>query len=124
DADMQPEIEIGVELVLVAGEAMRHRGLHAMVAQDLGEARMRVARMQEQRQAELEAELELCDEPFLLVWMRRIVAVEVEAAFADRHRARMLGEPAQLSNSGRAAVARMVRMHADRGIKIHPIGDR
>jgi hypothetical protein len=53
--------------------------------QDFREPRVRIARMQEQRLAELEAQLRLRDEPLLLVGVWRIVAVEVQAAFADRH---------------------------------------
>ena len=44
---------------------------------------MRVARVEEERLAELDAELELGNEPFFLVRVRRVVAVEVQAAFAD-----------------------------------------
>ena len=45
DADVEPELEIGVELVLLAGKAMRNRARRAVPAQDFGEARMRVARV-------------------------------------------------------------------------------
>src|ERR1051325_6036760 len=123
DADVEAELEIGVQLLLLAGEAMRHGVLHAVRAQDLREARMRVARMQEERLADLEAELELRDEPFLLVGMRRIVAVEVEAAFADRDAARMRRELTQLAERRVIAVARMVRMDAGRAVEVQPIGD-
>ncbi len=123
DADMEAEVEIGVQLVLLAGEAMRHRLAHAMVAQDLGKARMRVARVQEEGLAQLQAELELRDEPFLLVGMRRVVAVEVEAAFADGHHPRVLRQLAQLADGRGTAIARMVRMHAGGGMEPEPAGD-
>src|SRR5947209_6659120 len=70
DADVEPELDIGVELVLLAGKAVRNGARRAIAAQDVGEARVRVARVKEERLAELQTQLELRDEPFLLVWMR------------------------------------------------------
>ena len=43
DSDVEIELEIGVQLFLLAGEAVRHRVLHAVRAQELREARMRIA---------------------------------------------------------------------------------
>src|SRR5438445_13500096 len=51
--------------------------------------------MQEQRPAELDAELELRDEAFLLVGTGGVVAVEIEPAFADRYDPRVLRQRAQ-----------------------------
>src|SRR4051812_9659035 len=94
-----------------------------MRAQDLHEARMRVARVQEERLAELESELELRHEPFLLVGMRRIVAVEVEAAFTDRDAARMNAKVAELRDRALVAVACVMRMDARGAVEVVAIGD-
>src|SRR6185436_19020488 len=112
DADVETEIEVGLELLALTGEAVGNRVPHSMRFEDLREPRVGVARMEKKRLAELEAQLELRDEPFLLVGMRRIVAVEVQAALADRDHFGMPGELSQGGNGLRAAVARMVRMHA------------
>src|SRR2546430_13511781 len=103
DADVEPELDVRVQLILLAGEAMGDGVLHRMVAQDLRKARMRIARVQEERSAELEAQLELGDEPLLLVGMRRVVAVEVEPALANGHDAWMLRHLAQLADGGGTA---------------------
>src|SRR2546422_262299 len=55
--------------------------------------------MQEQRPAELAAELELRDEAFLLVGTGGVVAVEIQPAFADRHDAGVLRQRAQRGES-------------------------
>src|SRR5438045_7316827 len=55
--------------------------------------------------------------------MRRVVAVEVEAAFADRDAAGMNGEVAKLRHRAVVAVARMVRVHAGGAIEIEAICD-
>ena len=75
-------------------------------------ARESVARMQEQGLVQLDAKLQLRKEPLLLVRVRRIVAVEVQAAFADRHHVRLLREHAQRCNGGLVAFARVVRVDA------------
>src|SRR5439155_26210199 len=103
DADVQPELDVSVQLVALAGEAVRHGSLHLVRAQDLRKAGMRIARMQEEGRAELQAELELRDEPFLLVGIRRVVAVEVEAALTYGHDPRMLCQLAQLADGGGTA---------------------
>src|SRR2546430_943150 len=79
--------------------------------------------MQEQGFAELDAELELRDEPFLLVGMRRVVAVEIEPAFADRHDPWVAGDAPYFGNRGWAAIARVMRMNAGSRIKIEARGD-
>ena len=56
--------------------------------------------MQEQRPVELDAELELRDEAFLLVGTGGVVAVEVETAFTDRHDAGVAGDAPQFGNRG------------------------
>src|SRR4051812_16682874 len=123
DADVEPEIQIGMQLLGFAGEAMRHRCFHAVRAQHLREARVRVARVQEERLAKREPQRELRHEALLLRRMRRIVAVEVEAAFADRHAARVQRELAQLGDRLLIAVARMMRVYACRAIQIVTIRD-
>jgi hypothetical protein len=60
--------------------------------ENLDESRMGVARMQKERFSKVQTQLELGHEPFLLVGMRRVVAVEVQPALADRHAARMRAE--------------------------------
>src|SRR5438270_10522980 len=55
--------------------------------------------------------------------MRRVVAVEVEAAFADGDAARMHREVAKLGDRTVVAVARMVRVHAGGAIEIEAICD-
>src|SRR5207244_9691151 len=123
DANVQPELDVSVQLLALAGEAVRHGSLHLVRAQDLRKARMRIARVQKERSSELNTELELGDEPFLLVRMRRVVAVEVEPALPDRDHARMLRQLAQLPDGGGTAVARVMRMHAGRRVELQAIGD-
>src|SRR5829696_5560967 len=79
--------------------------------------------MQKERLTQRQSQLELRHEPFLLLRMRRVVAVEVEAAFADGDDARMLCDFLQLIDRGRAAIPRMVRMYASGGIEIETFGD-
>ena len=55
--------------------------------------------------------------------MRRVVAVEVQAAFADGDDLRMLRELAQRGNGLRIALARVVRMHAGRGVQAVRCGE-
>ena len=53
DADREPEIEVGVQLLGVAGEAMRDAApLRGVLAQDREEVLVRVALMQEHRLVE------------------------------------------------------------------------
>ena len=118
DADIEAQVEVRVQLIFAAGEAMRDRGLDFVRFQNLRKARVRIARMQEERFAELEAELELRDAALLLVWMGRVVAVEVEPALADRHHARVLGKLAQGRDGFRVAIARVMRVHARRAAQI------
>ena len=71
--------------------------------------------MQKQRLAHFYREIYLRFEPFLLVGVRRVIAVEVQAAFADRHHLRMLREHAQRRNGRGIALAGVVRVDACRG---------
>ena len=73
--------------------------------------------MQKKRLAQFDAELELRDEPLLLIRMRRIVAVEIQTAFAERDATRLLRELPKVRDGLRRALARVVRMHARRGIQ-------
>jgi hypothetical protein len=57
-------------------------------------ARVRVARMQKEGLPDFARELELRREPFLLVGVRRVVAIEVQPALADRNDAWMRRERA------------------------------
>src|SRR4051812_30115402 len=83
DAYVEPEVEVRAQLLALAGEAMRH-GLFGLERRnDLREAGKSIPRMEEQRFLQFQGQLDLGDEPFLLVGMRRVVAVEVEAAFTD-----------------------------------------
>ena len=50
-------------------------------------------------------------EPFFLVRMRRVVAVEVQAAFADRHNLGLLRHYPQRGDRRPVAVARVVRVN-------------
>src|SRR5437762_4538015 len=73
--------------------------------------------MQEQRPAELDAELELRDEAFLLVGTGGVVAVEVEPAFADRHDPRVLRQRAQHEDGLRIAFTGVMGMDACRSVE-------
>src|SRR6185312_16219363 len=86
--------------------------------QYFGESRVRIPGVQKQRFLNVKRELDLRLEPFFLVGMRRIVAIEVEAAFADRDHARMLRELAQPRNGLLIALPRVMRMHADGRVEI------
>src|SRR5688500_3897685 len=68
--------------------------------------------MQEQRLAQLNPELGLRDEALFLVRVRRVVAVEVQAAFADRYAGRIPGQFAQSIDGLSIEILRMMRMHA------------
>src|SRR6185503_19316765 len=114
DADVKTELHVSAQLVSLAGEAVRDGASYAMVREDFGKPGMRIARMQEKRLAQRQPELELRDEPLLLVGVRRVVAVEIQAALADGDAVRMGGEGLQLRNRLGAAVARVVRVHAGR----------
>src|SRR3989440_6666806 len=43
DADVEAEVEVGLQLLLAAGKAVRDRFFHLVVLEDLGEPRMRIA---------------------------------------------------------------------------------
>src|SRR3954468_1256565 len=73
--------------------------------------------MEEQRLLQFKGQLGLGDEPLFLVRVRRVVAVEVQAAFADRDHARMACQLTQRRNSPGIAVACMVRVYSGRGEK-------
>src|SRR2546421_12558945 len=73
--------------------------------------------MQEQRPAELDAKLELRDEAFLLVGTGGVVAVEIEPAFADRHDAWVLRQPAQRGDGLRIAFAGVMGGDACRSVE-------
>src|SRR5688572_7032542 len=83
DTDVEAEVEVRAQLFALAGEAMGDGLSDLVFLENLGEPRVRVPRMQEKRLLQFERELELRDEPFLLVGVRRVIAVEVEAALAD-----------------------------------------
>jgi len=63
------------------------------------------------------SELELRHEPLLLVRVRRVVAVVVQAALADGDDLRVLCQFAQGRDGLRVAVSRVVRMHAGGGVE-------
>ena len=73
--------------------------------------------MQEQRPAELDPELELSDEAFLLVGTGGVVAVEIEPAFADRHDPRVLRQRAQRGDGLRIAFTGVMGVDACRSVK-------
>src|SRR3989442_472593 len=73
--------------------------------------------MQEQRPAELDAELELRDEAFLLVGTGGVVAVEIEPAFTDRHDAGVLRQRAQRGDGLRIAFTGVMGADACRSVK-------
>jgi hypothetical protein len=102
---------------------VRHRLADAQIPEDLGKARVRVARVQKERLAELRGKLELRHEPFLLAGVRRVVAVEIQPAFAERHDPRSPGHFPQRGNRRVVALARMVRMHAGGGVQAVRVGD-
>jgi len=114
DADVEAEVDVRVKLVDATGEAMGDGLFHSMVPENLRKPRMRVPRMQEKRLADVEGELELREEPFLLVRMRRVIAVEVEAALADRNTVGVLRDLLELGDRALAALACMVRMNPGR----------
>src|SRR5207245_8114447 len=73
--------------------------------------------MQEQWPAELDAELELRDEAFLLVGTGGVVAVEIQPAFADRHDPRVLRQRAQREDGLRIAFTGVMGVDACRSVK-------
>ena len=70
DADMQPQVEIGVQFRLFAGEAMRDRLWGMVFFEDFPETRKSIPGMQEKRFLQVDRQFELQDEPFFLVWVR------------------------------------------------------
>src|SRR5215472_13761052 len=84
DADREAEREVGIELRLSAGEAVRDaRVPGAVLAQDRDEVRMGVALVQEHRLAEERGKLELAVKGLPLRLARGEIAKVIEAAFAD-----------------------------------------
>src|SRR2546427_10303191 len=73
--------------------------------------------MQERRPAELDAELELRDEAFLLVGTGGVVAVEIEPALADRPAPRVLRQRAQRGDGLRIAFTGVMGVDACRSVK-------
>lgn len=78
--------------------------------------------MQKKRLAQFDAELELRDEPLLLIRMRRIVAVEIQTAFAECDATRLLRELPKVPDGLRCALARVMWMHARSGVKHAEMG--
>src|SRR5262249_54583813 len=86
DTDVAVEIEIRIERTGVAGEALHDRigQSRAMSCEMFGRSAGRVAVVDENRQADSRSEIQLRVEYAPLYVARRVVAVEVETAFADR----------------------------------------
>jgi hypothetical protein len=78
-------------------------------------------RMDHQRLARLARERDLRGEGALLVGTRRPLAVEVQAALADRHAALVRGERAQLGQVRRVESMRGVGVAPDRGIHLREV---
>src|SRR5690348_1633682 len=85
DTDIKPTLDIGDELVALAGEAMHDRARNAIahIVEAGDEIRMRIALMQEQWLAGFHADRELAFEGRDLRRVRRIVAVIIETGLAD-----------------------------------------
>ena len=86
DADRQAHLEIVVQLVRLAGEAMRNRARGddvPVLSQDRDKVRMRVALMQKHRFAHACGNLQLARESGALHVARGEVAEVIEPAFAD-----------------------------------------
>src|SRR5919108_1851715 len=66
DADVEAEIEVSTKFLAAAGKAVRDCSLRLVMHQDLREARVRIARVQEKRLAKLKAEFHLRNEALLL----------------------------------------------------------
>jgi len=86
DADREPQLQVVVQLLRVAREAMcdPSRDACAVVAQDRQESVMRIALVQEHGPSELRGQFELTAEHALLIGVRREIPEEVEAALAGR----------------------------------------
>src|SRR5690606_24776855 len=110
---------IRLELGRPPGEAVRDAADErlAVLRQDRSEPLVRVALVQEDRQAALGGELELRYERALLRVGRGEVAKEVEAALADRDDPRLLNELTARVERMRIDLRRVVRMDARRRIK-------
>jgi hypothetical protein len=88
DADGETEVQIGAELVLESGEAMRHAPVRdgcRMLFQDRQEILVSVALVQEERLADARSELELPVECGPLRFTRGEIAEVVEATFTHGH---------------------------------------
>ena len=91
DADVQIELETGVDLGRSAGEAVRHGPdeLRAKLAHHRDEVAMCVTLVQEDRSPQLDRQLELTAECRKLGCPRREIAIVVETAFTDGNHARV-----------------------------------
>ena len=72
--------------------------------------------MEEQGLAQFAGEFELRHEPLLLVGMGRVVAVEVQPAFANGHHTRIRQESAQGGQGIGSAMGCFMRVHPCRGV--------
>src|SRR5690606_2936484 len=114
DADVQVEIQVGIECALVAGEAVHH-GRAEMIAegpQDLHQALGGVALMEEYRPLGADGQFQMRFEYPLLLRARREVAVEVQPAFAHCTHLRLGQQGAQLRRAVGRPFAGLVRMNA------------
>ena len=94
DTDRETELQVALQLLLRAGEAVRDAvPVGRVLAQYGDEIIVRVALVQEHRLADLRGELELAVKRLLLRGARREVAEIVEPALADRDH---VGNPCEL----------------------------
>ncbi|MNN38876.1 hypothetical protein D3C81_1528920 [compost metagenome] len=114
---MQVKIEIAVQRVLFAGEAVHHGGRQAVaeLAQDRQQPLAGLALVEKHRAAQLAGQRQLLLQRALLLRPGREVAVEIQAAFAHRADLRLSQQGAQLAGAVGAPRAGFVRVQTGGG---------
>ena len=116
DADREPELQIALQLLSRAGEAVRHAApARGVLAQYGDEIIVSVALVEEHRLADLRRELELAVERLLLRGSGREVAEIIEPALTDCDH---FGNPCELCERGKTSgieLGGVVRVNSRRG---------
>jgi len=114
DADVKVKIEITLQFPFSAGEAMNNRLADAapMPFENTDKALVSIALVKKQRKLELTGKLYLGFKPFLLLWARRKVSIEVQAAFSNGNHLITGGQLSERVNSRSITLTGVVRMYA------------
>ncbi len=115
ERDVHPEVDEGLDLRGVTGVAVHHATSPWHALKHLLDLVEGVARMNDQRQVDLNGERALVRKRSLLAIPRLELVVVVEAGLADRAHVGVSRQPAKLSLGLTVPSLALVRMHADAG---------